>query len=141
MHTSARNEFPGTVTAITKGAVNAEVALDLGGGHVLTAIITNASADGLGLAAGRPAVALIKAPWVILTTNESLRTSARNRLCGTVAAVREGAVNGEVTLDIGGGKSVAAIVTMDSIQSLGLKPGVHACALIKASHIVLAVAQ
>ncbi len=141
MQTSARNEFPGTVTAVTKGAVNAEVTLDIGGGQVLTAIITNASVDGLNLAAGKPAVALIKAPWVILTTNESLRTSARNRLCGTVASAREGAVNGEVVLDIGGGKSVSAIVTNESIQSLGLKPGARACALIKASHIVLAVAQ
>lgn len=140
MHTSARNEFPGTVTAVSKGAVNAEVVLDIGGGQQLVAIITNASADGLGLAAGKPAVALIKAPWVILTTHDALRTSARNRLCGSVSAVREGAVNGEVILDIGSGRSVAAIVTNESIQSLGLKPGVRACALSKASHIILAVA-
>ncbi len=139
MHTSARNEFPGTVTAVTQGAVNAEVVLDIGGGQQLTAIITNASADGLGLAAGKPAVALIKAPWVILTTNDSLKTSARNRLCGSIASAREGAVNGEVVLDIGGGKTLTAIVTNESIQSLGLKVGASACALIKASHIILAV--
>lgn len=139
MHTSARNEFSGTVTAVTQGAVNAEVVLDIGGGQQLVAIITNASANGLGLAAGKPAVALIKAPWVILTTDDSLKTSARNRLCGSVSAVQEGAVNGEVVLDIGGGKSLAAIVTNASIRSLGLKPGARACALIKASHIILAV--
>jgi molybdate transport system regulatory protein len=51
----------------------------------------------------------------------------------------EGAVNGEVVIDLPGGKSVAAIVTNESIQSLGLKVGVRACALIKASHIILAV--
>jgi molybdate transport system regulatory protein len=34
---------------------------------------------------------------------------------------------------------VAAIVTSESIQNLGLKVGVRACALIKASHIILAV--
>lgn len=140
MHTSARNEFSGTVSAVTKGAVNAEVVLDIGGGQQLVAIITNASADGLGLAVGKPTVALIKAPWVILTTDDSLKTSARNRLCGSVSAVREGAVNGEVVLDIGGGKSVAAVVTNESIHALGLKPGARACALIKASHIILAVA-
>lgn len=140
MHTSARNEFPGTVTALTKGAVNAEVVLDIAGGQQLVAVITNASADGLGLAVGKPAVALVKAPWVILTTHDGLRTSARNRLCGSVTAVREGSVNGEVILDVGGGKSVAAVVTNESIRALGLKPGTRACALIKASHIILAVA-
>lgn len=139
MHTSARNEFAGTLTNVTKGAVNAEVILDIGGGLSLVAIITNASVDSLGLAAGKPAVALIKAPWVILTTNDHLKTSARNRLCGSVVTAREGAVNAEVTLDIGEGKKLTAIVTNDSLQSLGLKVGVHACALIKASHIILAI--
>src|SRR5574340_759741 len=86
------------------------------------------------------AYALIKAPWVILTTDDSLRTSARNRLCGTVVRCQEGAVNGEVIVELAGGKTVAAIVTNDSIRSLGLKVGVRACALIKASHIILAVA-
>lgn len=139
MQTSARNQFPGTVRSVTTGAVNAEVILDIGDGIELVAIITNASVAHLELAAGKPAVALIKAPWVILTTDEGLKTSARNRLCGTVVTSREGAINGEVTLQIAGGKRLTAVVTNDSTQSLGLKAGVRACALIKASHIVLAV--
>ncbi|ODU50671.1 MAG: transporter [Thiobacillus sp. SCN 63-374] len=139
MHTSARNQFSGTVKTVQKGAVNAEVILDLGGGVELAAIITNASVDHLALASGSSAIALIKAPWVILTTDEKLKTSARNHLCGTISACREGAVNGEVVLDLAGGRQLVAIVTNDSIQNLGLKAGVRACALIKASHIILAV--
>jgi len=54
---------------------------------------------------------------------------------------QEGAVNGEVILELPGGKTVTAIVTHSSIESLGLKVGVRACALIKASHIILAVSQ
>ena len=46
---------------------------------------------------------------------------------------------GEVIIELSGGKSVAAIVTNDSIKSLGLKEGVKAAALIKASHVILAV--
>jgi molybdate transport system regulatory protein len=46
-----------------------------------------------------------------------------------------------VVIELPGGKLVTAIVTNDSIQSLGLKVGAHACALIKASHIILAVSQ
>ena len=139
MKTSARNQFLGTVTKATRGAVNSEVILDIGGGDSLACIITNTSLENLGLAPGIEAYALIKAPWVIVTTDESLRTSARNRLCGVVSRCVEGAVNGEVVIDLPGGKSVTAIITSDSIKSLGLKEGVRACALIKASHIILAV--
>ena len=139
LKTSARNQFRGTVASVSRGAVNSEVILDIGGGETLAAIITNESADNLGLAGGVEAYALIKAPWVIVTTDESLKTSTRNRLCGLVSRCVEGAVNGEVVIDLPGGKSVAAIVTNESIQNLGLEVGVRACALIKASHIILAV--
>lgn len=139
MKTSARNQFLGKVRKLTKGAVNAEVILDIGGGDTLAAIITNESADNLALAVGVDAYALIKAPWVIVTTDDGMKTSARNRLCGVISRCVEGAVNGEVVIDLPGGKSVAAIVTNESMQSLGLKVGVRACALIKASHIILAV--
>lgn len=139
MKTSARNQFLGTVAKVTRGAVNSEVVLDIGGGDSLAAIITNTSLDNLGLAPGVEAHALIKAPWVIVTTDEGMKTSARNRLCGVVSRCVAGAVNGEVIIDLPGGKSVTAIITNDSIESLGLKEGVRACALIKASHIILAV--
>jgi len=52
MKTSARNEFLGRVKAVKKGAVNAEVVLDIGNGLALVAIITNESVDNLGLAPG-----------------------------------------------------------------------------------------
>lgn len=139
MQTSARNQFLGKVKTVKPGAVNAEVILDIGGGDELAAIITMDSVEHLGLKPGMEAYALVKAPWVILTTDDSLKTSARNRLCGTVVRCQEGAVNGEVIVELPGGKTVAAIITHSSIQSLGLKVGVRACALIKASHIILAV--
>lgn len=140
MKTSARNEFLGRVKALNRGPVNAEVILDIGGGNDLVAIITQESVDNLGLVIGKEAYALIKAPWVIITAADSqLKTSARNKLCGVVSRCQEGAVNGEVVIDLGGGKSVTAIITNESIKSLGLKEGVPACALIKASHIILAV--
>lgn len=82
---------------------------------------------------------MIKAPWVIVTTSDGFKTSARNELRGTVVRCQEGAVNGEVIIELAGGKSVAAVVTNDSIASLGLKVGVKATALIKASHVILAV--
>lgn len=140
MKTSARNQFIGKVKAIKRGQINAEVILDIGGDE-LVANITNDSLDHLELAEGMEAYALVKAPWIIVSTDDGLKTSARNRLCGVVARCQEGAVNAEVMIELPGGKTLAAVVTNDSIQSLGLRPGVKACALIKASHIILAVAS
>ncbi len=139
MKTSARNQFLGKIKSIKIGAVNSEVILDIGGGDSIAAIITNESVDHLALKVGKEAYALIKAPWVIVTTSDGFKTSARNELRGTIVRCQEGAVNGEVIIELAGGKSVAAVVTNDSIKTLGLKDGVKACALIKASHVVLAV--
>lgn len=139
MKTSARNQFLGKVRSIKRGPINAEVILDIGGGDQLAAVITNDSVDHLALAPGMDAYALVKAPWVIVTTDAGLKTSARNRLCGSVVRCQTGAVNAEVVIELPGGKLVVATVTNDSVASLGLREGVRACALIKASHIILAV--
>lgn len=139
LRTSARNQWWGRITAVRPGAVNSEVALALGGGEPLVAIVTNESARDLGLAEGGEVAALVKASHVILAADDGLRTSARNRLCGTVERAEEGAVNAEVTLRLPGGNTVTAIVTNDSLRSLGLAEGRPACALIKASHVILAV--
>lgn len=139
MKTSARNQFLGRIKSIKEGAINSEVTLDIGGGDELAAVITNDSVSQLGLKPGIEAYALIKAPWVIVTTDESFKTSARNRLCGTVVRCQEGAVNGEVVIELPGGKLVVATITNESIHELGLADGVRACALIKASHVILAI--
>jgi molybdate transport system regulatory protein len=120
--------------------VNGEVELDLGDGMHMVAIITNESIEDLGLKKGREAYALIKASSPILVLEEEkARTSARNRFCGEVVNCIEGAVNGEVSLALAGGKRLTAIITNDSIKNLGLKEGVRACALIKASNVIIAV--
>ncbi len=63
---SARNNLRGTVARIIRGAVNADVVLELPGGTTLSAIITNESLDHLGLEIGQPARAVFKAGSVIL---------------------------------------------------------------------------
>lgn len=138
MRTSARNALHGTVVEIKEGAVNAEVSLELTGGERLYAIITLESLRELNLTVGAPAWALIKASWVILAAaDDGLRTSARNRLCGRITRIEHGAVNTEVVLELGGGATLAAIITEGSANQLGFAVGDEACALIKASHVIL----
>lgn len=140
MKTSARNALRGVVESIEGDAVNAEVTLRVGEGVTITAIITRASVEALGLAVGLPAIALIKSSFVILATGEApLRTSARNLLFGTVIARTDGGVSSEVILELAEGKTLAATLTRDSADSLDLKVGDRVQALIKAPHVILAV--
>ena len=64
--TSARNQIEGVVSARLDGAVSSEITLEIAEGKTLTATITRESAEAMGLAAGEPVTALIKAPHVIL---------------------------------------------------------------------------
>jgi molybdate transport system regulatory protein len=141
--TSARNQLYGTVTAITRGTVNDEVMLALPGGHTLVAVLTHESTETLGLVKGAAAFALIKASWVVLLVeNESgapLQLSARNQLRGTVQSVKRGAVNAEVSLVLEGGAVITAVVTNESVDTLGLVEGGTAVAAFKASSVILGV--
>jgi len=140
MRTSARNMLMCKVAEVKHGAVNAEIDLDVTPSIRLVAIITEESVKNLELAPGREVFALIKSSFVLLAPEAEVgRTSARNVLRGTVARREDGAVNSEIILDLGEGKSIAAIITKESASSLDFKLGDRACALIKASHIILAI--
>ena len=140
MRTSARNQFFGTVTRVTQGAVNDEVALDTAGGQQIVAIVTRESSENLGLAPGRQAFALIKSSSVIVMTGaDGARLSARNQLQGQVTRLMRGAVNSEIVIELAGGGSVAATITNESMDALELAEGVTATALFKASSVILGV--
>jgi molybdopterin-binding protein len=65
---SARNQLPGTVKSINKGAAIANVALDVGGQR-LVASITVEAVDDLGLSEGSEVTAVIKASDVIIAVD------------------------------------------------------------------------
>ena len=120
MQISARNQFPGRVTGLVHGAVNAEVSLALSGGDVLVAVVTQASVAALGLVVGSPVTAIVKAPWVTLAVG------------GTAASLAAGN-------QLAGGTVVHAVVTRAAVLAMGLAPGVPARAWIPPSQVVLAV--
>jgi molybdopterin-binding protein len=66
MKISARNQLSGTVTAITPGAVNGQIKVDVGGGNVITSSITEEAIADLGLAIGDKVTVLIKASDVLI---------------------------------------------------------------------------
>ena len=130
----------GTVETVIDGVVNSEIILRLESGAAVCAIVTTKSARLLGLVPGKAACALIKSTWVILTlADKKIITSARNQLCGVVSRIEKGAVNTEVLLDLGNNNTLAAIITNESQNLLKFSVGSPACALIKASHVLLAI--
>lgn len=139
MSVSARNQLSGVVSSIVEGAVNNEVALTLESGDKLTTVITRASCQSMALAVGKPAIALVKAPWVILASAEcGLNFSARNQFHGKVSAVAKGAVNSMVQLVTEGGLTLTSTITNESMEEMQVEVGNELIALVKASSIILA---
>lgn len=140
MKTSARNQFTGTVSEVRIGAVNAEVHVGLSGGETIVASITKESVETLSIKTGSTVIALIKAPQIIIITDfGGYKISARNQLAGTVTEVKAGAVNSEIDIELTGGEKIAATVTNDSVESLGLRKGQSATAVFKAGAVLLGV--
>lgn len=137
MKTSARNQFAGQIVGLREGHVDFEVRLRLDADNELVAVITRDSAETLGLVIGMEISALVKSSSVLLLTDRNLRTTARNQLWGEVTRIDDGPVNAEVTLALPGGRSVCAVVTHDSMEKLGLAVGQPACAVFKASAVIL----
>jgi molybdopterin-binding protein len=70
MKISARNVFKGKVKAITEGAVNDEVIIELPNGLEITSVITKTSVENLGLEKGKEVYAVIKASNVMIATED-----------------------------------------------------------------------
>jgi molybdopterin-binding protein len=66
MKISARNKLKGKIVEVKKGATTAHIRIDIGGGTVVTASVTNEAADELKLASGQTAYAIIKASDVMV---------------------------------------------------------------------------
>ena len=140
MPISARNVFKGIVTAIKEGPINAEAEITTAGGDVIVTMLTETSVKSLGLAVGKDAVAVVKAPWVtLLAGTQEYRFSARNQLKGTVSGFVKGTVNCEVKVALPGGAVVWAMITNEAVAELGLKEGTPVTALFKASHVLVGV--
>jgi molybdopterin-binding protein len=68
-----------------------------------------------------------------------MRVSARNILQGKVTKIVTGPINAEVVVQLPGGQEVVAVVTASAVKNLGLREGMAASAIIKASNVMLGV--
>lgn len=74
----------------------------------------------------------------LLIRRLNMKTSARNQFLGKVTAIRPGAVNDEIALEVAAGQHIVAIITHESTLELGLAPGAEVFALVKSSSIIVA---
>lgn len=141
MKTTARNQFAGTIAAVTHGPVTTQVGVAIGGGQELVATMTSAAAARLKLEPGVEAIALVKSSAIVLVTDfAGYRLSARNQLAGTVSRIERGAVTSLVVLTLPGGAHLTASVTNEAVDALPLTIGASATGVFKAYSVMLAVA-
>ena len=69
---------------------------------------------------------------------EEMKLSARNVIKGTVVEFKEGPVNSQVRVDIGGGNRITSMITTDAAQDLAIAVGSEVYVIVKASEVMLA---
>lgn len=67
--------------------------------------------------------------------------SARNQLMGKIESIQEGAVNASVTLKTDRGETIVSTISMAAVRELELVPGKQALAVIKATDVMISVAN
>ena len=65
-----------------------------------------------------------------------MKVGARNQIIGTVTEVRKGTIMAQVKLDVPASK-MASVMTVDSVDDLGLKKGDKVQVVVKAIHVLL----
>jgi len=140
LRVSARNALHCKIVEIKPAPVNVEIKLEVSPGVFIFALVTNRSSGDLDLNVGRDVVALVNSTSVMLASSEeAVRISARNKIKGKVVSRVDGGIDSEITLDIGNGKTIDAVITQDGADEVKAKEGAEVFAIFKTSHVILAV--
>ena len=67
-----------------------------------------------------------------------MKHGARNQLTGKVTSIKRGTVMGQVKLEVAPGVPMASVMTLDSLDDLGIKEGDTVQVLVKAVNVLLA---
>lgn len=136
MRTSARNIFSGTVETIRIEKPAAYLTLRIAPDFALTAQITTASLEALGLVAGRPVAALIKAPFVHIFITPEEAPENFNTYPVKIRHIESGDTTIEVVADIG--KERTIVTTINKDKAPVLHEGATVIAAIDPNDIIIA---
>ena len=137
MNISARNKIHGKIELIESGKVNTQVYIKLKSGYIIVSVITNSAVNELELKIEDEVSAIFKSSSVLLSTDNSLSISARNKFKGIIDSIDSGEINSEVIVDIGNNDKLVAVITNGSVNSLELKEGKEVSLIIKSSDIMI----
>lgn len=63
--------------------------------------------------------------------------SARNQLKGKVVGLKKGVITAEVVVEIAGGNKITSIISLDSVEELGVKEGAEITAVVKSTDVMI----
>lgn len=69
-----------------------------------------------------------------------MKLSARNQIKGKILEVEKGTTTAHVRVEIAPGKVITSSITNEAVDELGLKAGIEAIVVIKASDVMIGVA-
>lgn len=136
LKSSADNCFNGRVANINEGAVNAMVEIAVSN-FLISASVSKTSLEKMELKIDDNVDVLIKSSDIILSMDDNINLSCRNCFSGIVSAVKNGAVNSEVYINLEENYKLCVMVTNDSVKSLGIAYGTNLKAYCKASSVIL----
>lgn len=67
-----------------------------------------------------------------------MKYGARNQITATVSTVKTGDVMSQVDLQVEGPHGMSSVMTTESLQELGIKPGDKVRVIVKAIHVLVA---
>ncbi len=150
LQTSARNRYEGVIGAIESGRINDRIRLDLGGAACLTATLTHASTERLGLTEGRRALAFLKAQAVRIRPAGTGTThtpgapasdpEGANRWTGRIVHLANDGALTEIGLEISPHVRITGLADPD-IPGGGLAPGTMAMACFQAADVLIGTAD
>lgn len=137
LQTSARNQFFATVHEIEPNTIQEIVAIRLNDQKtIIKASLTKRSVDNLRLAQGKEVLALIKAPWISLSTTKS--SEFDNQLLGTISSIQQGDTTSEVLVELSSGEQLCATVNNQTLTQLSARIGLAVFAQFKAESVIIA---
>ncbi|NRN28279.1 molybdenum-dependent transcriptional regulator [Photorhabdus heterorhabditis] len=139
LQTSARNQFFGTIIDHDHNRVQQHICILLADGQTsLNAALTEQSAKRLSLVKGKEVLALIKAPWVKLTKEQSPTSHFDNALTGQISQIETGEENTEVIITLDGGETLCSILSNQEADNLKLHSKDKITALFNADQVIIA---